>query len=189
MDMMTAVIGLVFAMLQIIIGIALAVAAIYIGINFLDKLTPDIEEIDELKKGNVSVGIYIAAVIIAIGLVIQSGVLGLTSALAPDKPMGDVAIGLGVGFVQVIVGMVLAVLAIYIALYLMKKILAGYSIETLVEKATGKEITKEIQLMDELRNDNRAVAIMLAGIFIAVSIVIQAGVSGLSTVLAKAFGL
>lgn len=186
-DLVNLLIGLVFGLLQIIIGIALAVIAIYIGINFLDKLTPDIEEVDELKKGNVSVGAYIAAVVISIGIVIQGGVVGLTKALTPGKDLMGYLIAIGVGFVQVILGMVLAVVAIYIALNLMKKILAGYSIETIVEKATGKEITKEIQLMDELKKDNRAVAFMLAGIFIAVAVVIQAGVSGMATALG--FGL
>jgi uncharacterized membrane protein YjfL (UPF0719 family) len=179
-DLVNIMIGLAFGFLQIIIGIALAVAAIYIGINFLDKLTPDIEEMDELKKGNVSVGAYIAAVVISIGIVIQGGVVGLTKALSPGKDMMGYLIAIGFGFLQVIIGMILAVVAIWIALNLMKKIMAGYSIESVVEKATGKEITKEIQLMDELKKDNRAVAFMLAGIFIAVAVVIQAGVSGMA---------
>ncbi len=59
----------------------LAIAAIYIALNILDKLTKGIEEFEELKKGNVAVALEMAGVIIATAIIIQIGVLGITSAL------------------------------------------------------------------------------------------------------------
>ena len=49
-----------------------------IVIKIFDAFTPGLDEIDELRKGNVAVGIVLAAVILATGIVI-----GLTLHAAP----------------------------------------------------------------------------------------------------------
>ena len=66
---------------QLVLGIALAVGAIYLALNILDKLTKGVDEFAELKKGNVAVALEMAGVIIAVAVIIQSGVLGITAAL------------------------------------------------------------------------------------------------------------
>ncbi|MDD1716090.1 MAG: DUF350 domain-containing protein, partial [Methanolinea sp.] len=78
MDGITAIL---VALLQLILGIVLAVAAIYLALNVLDKLTKNLDEFGELKKGNVAVALEMAGVIIATAVIIQSGVLGITAAL------------------------------------------------------------------------------------------------------------
>jgi uncharacterized membrane protein YjfL (UPF0719 family) len=40
-----------------------------------------VDEFDEIKKGNVAIALEVAGVIIAVAVVIQSGVLGITAAL------------------------------------------------------------------------------------------------------------
>jgi uncharacterized membrane protein YjfL (UPF0719 family) len=65
----------------LILGIVLAVAAIYLSLNILDKLTKDVDEFEEIKKGNIAVALMMASVIIAVAVIIQSGVLGITAAL------------------------------------------------------------------------------------------------------------
>ena len=72
---------LVAGILQLILGVILAVAAIYLALNVFDKLTKEIDEFKEIEKGNVAVAIELAGVIITVGLIIQSGVLGITSSL------------------------------------------------------------------------------------------------------------
>ncbi|HNL86726.1 MAG TPA: DUF350 domain-containing protein, partial [Methanoregulaceae archaeon] len=74
MDIVTAFVGLI----QLIIAILLAVVALYIGYSTFSKITKGIDEIQELKKGNVAVGIIIAAIFFAIAIVIQSGVAGIS---------------------------------------------------------------------------------------------------------------
>jgi uncharacterized membrane protein YjfL (UPF0719 family) len=69
------------AFVQLILGIVLAIAAIYLALNILDKLTKGVEEFEELKKGNVAVALEMAGVIIAVAVIIQSGVIGITAAL------------------------------------------------------------------------------------------------------------
>lgn len=73
--------SLVASVAQLILGIILAIAAIYLSLNIFDKLTKGIDEFKEIQKGNVAVALEMAGVIISVALIIQSGVLGITSAL------------------------------------------------------------------------------------------------------------
>ena len=74
-------IPLIASIFQLILGIILAIAAIYLALNVLDKLTKGIDEFEELKKGNVAVALEMAGVIIAVAIIIQAGVLGITSGI------------------------------------------------------------------------------------------------------------
>jgi putative membrane protein len=48
----------------------LGVALMFIAYRVIDMLTPQVDFAEELKKGNVAVGIFIAAIFISIALVI-----------------------------------------------------------------------------------------------------------------------
>ncbi|NYT06830.1 MAG: DUF350 domain-containing protein [Methanomicrobiales archaeon] len=73
--------SLVAAFIQLMLGIILAIAAIYLSLNVMDRLTKDIDEFAELKRGNVAISLMMAGVIVATAVIIQSGVIGITSAL------------------------------------------------------------------------------------------------------------
>ena len=73
--------SLAASVIQLILGIILAVVAIYIALKILDKMTKGIDEFKELEKGNVAVALEMAGVIIVVAIIIQSGVMGITSAL------------------------------------------------------------------------------------------------------------
>ena len=74
--------SLLAAIIQLILGIILAIAVIYLALYVLDRLTKGINEFEEIKKGNVAVALMMAGVIVATALIIQSGVVGITSALS-----------------------------------------------------------------------------------------------------------
>lgn len=46
-----------------------------LGVKFFDMMTPGLDEMEELRKGNVAVAIVIAAVIIAIGFVMATALV------------------------------------------------------------------------------------------------------------------
>ncbi len=73
--------SLIVSIIQLVLGMILAVAGIYLSLNIFDKLTKEIDEFEEIRKGNVAVALEMAGVIIAVALIIQSGVLGITSSL------------------------------------------------------------------------------------------------------------
>lgn len=73
--------AIVASLIQLILGIILAIAAIYLALNILDRLTKGVDEFGEIKKGNVAVALMMAGVIVSTAIIIQSGVIGITSAL------------------------------------------------------------------------------------------------------------
>jgi len=153
-------------LIQLVIAIIFAVIALYIGFSVLGKITRDIDEEKELAKGNVAVGIIVAAVFVAIALVVQSGVSGLSVGINKALSVGlfsvDGLLAVAVAIVQLILGIVLAVGAIYLALNILDK------------------LTKGVEEFEELKKGNVAVALEMAGVIIAVAVIIQSGVIGIT---------
>jgi uncharacterized membrane protein YjfL (UPF0719 family) len=160
-----AVVGII----QLLISIIFAVLALYIGFAVLSKINKNIDEEKELAKGNVAVGIIVAAVFVAIALVVQSGVSGLSVGINKALIVGllsvDGMLAIGISFVQLILGIVLAVGAIYLALNILDK------------------LTKGVEEFEEIKKGNVAVALEMAGVIIAVAVIIQSGVIGITAAL------
>jgi uncharacterized membrane protein YjfL (UPF0719 family) len=160
-----AVVGLI----QLLISIIFAVLALYIGFAVLSKINKNMDEEKELAKGNAAVGIIVAAVFVAIALVVQSGVSGLSVGINKALSVGffsvDGLLAIGISFVQLILGIVLAVGAIYLALNILDK------------------LTKGVEEFEELKKGNVAVALEMAGVIIAVAVIIQSGVIGITAAL------
>jgi uncharacterized membrane protein YjfL (UPF0719 family) len=158
-----AIVGLV----QLVIAILFAVVALYIGFMVLGWITRDIDEEKELAKGNAAVGILVASVFVAIALVVQSGVSGLSVGINRALSIGiltsDGVITVMIAIIQLFLGIVLAVAAIYLALNILDR------------------LTKGIMEFEELKKGNVAVALEMAGVIIAVAVIIQSGVIGITT--------
>lgn len=59
---------IVYAVLGAIIG----AVTIYIALRILDNITTDVDEFEEIKRGNVAVAIFVAIIIITLGFLIRS---------------------------------------------------------------------------------------------------------------------
>lgn len=153
---MVNVSGIAVGFLQLILGLVFAAVSIFMGVRLFDKLTKGIEEMEELKRGNVAVGILLAAVVITIANIVSGGVQGLSAAAVNFSVSGVIG-----GLVQLVLALILAVIAIFLAISIFGK------------------VTKGIDEQAELRNGNIAVAILLSGFLIAVSIVINSGVAAI----------
>lgn len=165
-----SIISVIAALIQLVVGLALAMGSVYIGLKMFDRLTKGVNEWDEIKKGNIAVGILMAAVIVSIANVVQSGVGGILSNMSGGWE--EMLVGILLGLVNLAIGLVFAIIAIYVAIRVLDK------------------ITTEIDEMKELAAGNIAVAIIMAGVLIAVSFVISSAVSGISNALNPAsFGL
>lgn len=160
-----AIVGIV----QLLIAIVLAVVALYIGFSVLSKINKGLDEEKELAKGNVAVGIIVAAVFFAIAIVVQSGVSGVSLGIAKAMSVGllsvDGFVAIGVAILQLILGIVLAVAAIYLALNILDR------------------LTKGVNEFEEIKKGNVAVALEMAGVIVAVAVIIQSGVIGITTAL------
>jgi uncharacterized membrane protein YjfL (UPF0719 family) len=164
--MMVLLLNAVVGLIQLIIAILFAVVALYIGFLVLGWITKGIDEEKELAQGNAAVGILVASVFIAIALVVQSGVSGLSvginKALSIGILTGDGIFTVVIAIVQLLLGIVLAVGAIYLALYILDR------------------LTKGVEEFEELKKGNVAVALEMAGVIIAVAVIIQTGVIGIT---------
>ncbi|MEM2124251.1 MAG: DUF350 domain-containing protein [Methanolinea sp.] len=165
MMLANAAIGLV----QLIIAIILAVVALYIGFSVFSRVTKGLEEQKELAKGNAAVGIIIASIFFAIALVVQSGISGISVGISKALEVGilsmDGMVAVGVAFIQLVLGIVLAIAAIYLALNILDK------------------LTKGVEEFEEIKKGNVAVALEMAGVIIATAVIIQSGVIGITNAL------
>jgi uncharacterized membrane protein YjfL (UPF0719 family) len=163
--LVNAAVGLI----QLIIAIIFAVVALYIGFALLGKITKNIDEQGELAKGNVAMGIVVAAVFFAIALVVQSGVQGLSIGISKAAALGllsvDGLVAITAAVLQLVLGIVLAIASIYLALNILDK------------------LTEGIDEFEELKKGNVAVALEMAGVIVAVAFIIQTGVIGITAAL------
>jgi len=161
--------NVVVGLFQLIIAIIFAVLALYIAFAVLAKITRGVNEEKELAKGNAAVGIIVASVFVAIALVVQSGVSGISVGINKALSVGilsvDGLLAVGTAFIQLFLGIVLAVAAIYLALFFLDK------------------LTKGVDEFGEIKKGNVAVALMMGGVIIAVAVIIQSGVIGITAAL------
>ncbi len=157
--------GLGIAFVQLIVGLALAMGSVYLGLRMFDKLTEGIDEMAELKKGNVAVAILLGAIIFSIANVVEGGVAGLAKTILPGLSALEMAAALIIGLVNLTIGVILAVFALYVAVNVLDKITVG------------------IDEFRELKKGNVAIAIMMAAVLFAVSFVIRTAVAGMANAL------
>lgn len=155
---------LIIWLIQLVVGLVIAMGSIYMAIRMLNTLTHGIDEEEELKKGNAAVGIMMLGVVIATALVVSSGVVGLTQAVTSvsSANLMDYVVPIIFGLIQLAAGVGFAVVSIFLAFNIWDK------------------MTTKIDEKAELLRGNVAVGIVMAGIFIAVALVVREGVSGLA---------
>lgn len=81
-----------FSVSQFVLVFVLALFTVSFALRFYSKLTADLHEGDELKKGNVAVGIVLAAVVLVVAMYVSEGIGAVTKALVPQPSIGRVQI-------------------------------------------------------------------------------------------------
>jgi uncharacterized membrane protein YjfL (UPF0719 family) len=163
--LMAVVIGLITAIAALLISLTLAMHAVKKAVQMFDKATDGIDEWGELAKGNTAVGILMAAMIYSVGSVISGGVQGLTTALIDPKLELAYVVGIVIGIVNLLISLWIATTVVSLAI-------------RSLDKATEK-----IEEMKEIAKGNVAVAVMVAGVLLAVSTVVKTAVGQLSNIL------
>jgi uncharacterized membrane protein YjfL (UPF0719 family) len=148
--------AVIFGLIRYGASAVLAVLSIYFGVRAFDKLTEEIGELEELRKGNAAVGILVAAIIICIAAVVRTGVAQFAAGIQPNYALSLIAVLAAINVVKLLFGLFLAILTIFISLNLLDA------------------LTRKIDETRELKKGNIAIAILIAGVLIAVSIVVGA---------------
>ncbi|MGW8273275.1 MAG: DUF350 domain-containing protein, partial [Thermodesulfovibrionales bacterium] len=141
---------------QLAIAVVLSAITAYLAFYLFQWFTRDLDEWEELRQGNPAVGIVLGAIVIAVAIVLRP-------ALAVNTTFWDVGRNLYLRVLlaealQLAVGLVLAVIALALALYLF----AG--------------LTRGIDEVEELKKGNLAIAGLLAGVTVAVGLLVSQAV-------------
>lgn len=75
---------------HVVLVFLVAVFTLSFGLRFWGRLSTGMKEGDELKKGNIAVGIVLAAVVLVFSSFMSDGVSSLTRSLIPQPSMGVV---------------------------------------------------------------------------------------------------
>ena len=145
-----ASIGLAFV--RLVLSLSFAIIGLYIASWVLGRLTKKINEWEEIREGNYAVAIYMASIFVSVSIIIGPGILGLFRTLE--------LIGIMLGFVQLIIALILAIVVQYVGLSIFNKLI-------------------KIDIWIELKNRNIAISIVIAGIVIAISSIVAKGIQSI----------
>jgi uncharacterized membrane protein YjfL (UPF0719 family) len=150
---------LALALLQLIIAVLLSAISAYLAFFLFQWVTRDMDEAAELRRGNIAIGMLLGAIVLSVAIVLRP-------ALDVDASAWD----LGREFiwrallgkaVQIAVGLALAVIALLVAL------------------AVFAALTRGLDEIAELKKGNLAMAALLAGVVIAVGLMLSPAVAQL----------
>ena len=137
---------------QFVISIITAAIVAYLSVWLFDRTTRGLDEWAELRKGNVAVGIVLGALIFGVAIVLRPALAPVSISL-DIGPTNDVATRLLIQGLQILVGLFLAVISIGLSLWLFTR------------------LTGSIDEWAEIGRGNAAIAIMLAGVILATSLI------------------
>lgn len=141
---------------QIIVALIMGVVASYLGLVLFNRATRDLDEREEIRKGNTAMGLVLAAIILGIALILRPA-LTLPPAVDVGGRMYPVYVLLA-QLAGLVVGFVLALSTIVFAVVLFD------------------QMTGQIDELAELKRGNTAVAAMLVGVILAVSLLMSEAV-------------
>ncbi len=118
----SALIGVVAALVQLLVGLGLAMGSVFIGLKMYDRLTEGVDDGRRIKKGNGAVGDRDGGGIFAIANLVQSGVVQITSGLSANQDVGTMVTVLIIGFIDLAIGLVAAVVSVWIAIKVLDRI-------------------------------------------------------------------
>ncbi len=81
-----------YAVCWVVLVLALSLFSMWLALRLFDKLTPGIDELEEIRKGNTAVAVLMAGVIAIVSVSMQEGISTLSHTLVPRTPLGELKI-------------------------------------------------------------------------------------------------
>ena len=144
---------LLVSVAQVIIAVILAAVASYLGLVLFNRATRDLDEWAELRKGNTAMGFVLGSIIVGIALILRP--------VLTVPPVGDTGARLYPALALlgqaggVLMGLLLALSALVFAVGLFDR------------------LTGAIDELAELQKGNMAVAAVLVGVILSVSLLMS----------------
>jgi len=161
---MTPVVSIIIGVIRLIVAVLFAVIALYAGLSTFTRLTGGFDATGEIRKGNRAVGLLICAVFIGISLPVYAGVEAFMAGLSAITAEGMLTSGglvhLALVLLLLLASVVLAIGSVYFAMYLVAR------------------VSPTMDVLREIKYGNTAVAVGVAGVILAVCMVVNLGVTG-----------
>ena len=145
------ILDLMVAFVKIVAALVLSANAAYVSMTLLDRITSQIDEWKEIKKGNAAVGILYAAVIFSLLIMVEPQISEFVGAIQLGLPaqllVGTLAFALANYIVAVLIGVILIYLSLHVIDYL----------------------TPDLMELNELKKGNVAVALIMAAVLVVIS--------------------
>jgi len=148
---------LIVSVANIIIAVILGVLASYIGVWLFTKATRHLDDWAEVRRGNAGMGVVLGAIIVGIAIILKPAVDVPLLVMANANPLW-IIVGELIG---ITVGLVLAISAIVLAVGLFGRLVG------------------DIDELSELQKGNMAVAVMMAAVVLAVSLLVSGAVAAI----------
>ena len=157
---------LVSGVLQLFLSLVIGIIFIYAGFRFFHKRIKSINEIDELKKNNIAVAILNASIILALVIMVKNAIEPAITVFSmalrnPDATLISFLQTAGIMIVQIILAGLISYISIYLAINL-------YT-----------HLTKDIDELGEIKNNNIAVSIVFGIVIISISLLMQQGIKSI----------
>jgi uncharacterized membrane protein YjfL (UPF0719 family) len=165
----TILVNVIIGFIQLLLAIVLAVVGLYAGFFTFTRIIRDIDAPSELARGNSAIAILVASVFIGISVTVVSCVQGILGGL--NKIFADGILNMNdtrdvvFSCLELLLGILLAIGSIYLAIYVFSR------------------LNNQTDMITEIKNGNVAIACMVAGMIVAVSVIIHFGVLGIVTAL------
>ena len=164
-DAMEIILSIMVLLLQIVFGVLFGAASVYLSLKLFDKMTGNIDEMKELKRGNVAVAIVLVSLMGSIGLILSSGMNQFGEVFASvfeskySFPLFIVTLFLAI--IELIVVVLISVFVIYSGIMVIDK------------------LTVEIDEMKELKRGNIAVAMEIGVVILVISMMVAGAIQGI----------
>ena len=160
----SALAAVIFGIAKLFSSVILAVGSIYIGLKSFDKLTAGIDELLEIKKGNVAVGIFFLSILISIAVLIRPSVAEFAAGIEPGYTLNLMAVLALINITKLAFALMVAIIAIFCAFSLLDK------------------LTSNMDEVHALKKGNVAVALLIAGLMLSVSFIVEAGMETMTNI-------
>jgi uncharacterized membrane protein YjfL (UPF0719 family) len=78
-----------FALLHVVLSLAVGTGVLALGVLLFDRMTPGLDELDEVRKGNVSLALVLSAILLVLALLTAPGLQAALNGLIPFPKLPD----------------------------------------------------------------------------------------------------
>jgi uncharacterized membrane protein YjfL (UPF0719 family) len=138
----------------------------FLGVWIFERTTREIDEWAEIRRGNLAIGVVMAAIVVAVGIIVRPALQEplVVADIGKSRPLYE----LMVNAIGLLIALLLAIAAVGLSVWLFTR------------------LTTNLDEWAELKDGNHAVAALLAGVILSVALLTATAVDRIVAALAKA---